>query len=467
MKNTVFYKDLPSPIFKKANEIPVDKLLYLIKKEEAQQKVIPFTLNGFDTSLVDSVKTYLNQDKFRELVKDAFGNEQKKQALLETIKNFISKKNITNAYSHVLKDYTLEEAAQYITEEIAGLSVITRLITPTITDIKIFAWNNIWVDDYRTGFYKTDASFDSHEDYEALCKRFVNASGVNWSQTNPKVSAQFPQMRVNIVGYDINPKISTAIRIVSKDLRLSENYMLSTGYANKDMIHFLQNIMCARQSILISGITGSGKTELLRYLVGFINPTEVAIMIEDTPETFLPELYPNHAIDSWKTRTGSDSNKAIGYGELIPEALRQDPDWIMLQESRAAEETFEVVKAGETGHTGATTLHSSSAIDSITRMVNLCQEKIYKTEEYYGKLVSKVFNIGIHIERIDAVRKITQIVEYVGYQDNNPIVNVLFEYDYLSGEHVKKDQMSKRLKEAFLKRGISYEWDSEPSRMLV
>ncbi|NUH84757.1 CpaF family protein [Bacillus firmus] len=440
MKNTIDYKGL---ITTETNVINLEKLLYQKEKDRQIKPKIKFS-NQLQ-QITDYIKNYLNQEQYRELIRDSFGNKRKQEQLKGIIHSHVSSKAFLSTYSKQITDYTLDEVTEYLVEKIAGLDVLQPLSEiPTVTDINCIAWNNIWVDDIYKGEYKTDITFESEQDYIELCNRFAYASGKSYSTARPSVNAVFPYMRVNIVGQDLSPKTSLSIRIVSKELRLSEQYMLDTGYANREMIEFLK-LSFATESHLICGGTGTGKTELLRYFTRYTKDNASIIMIEDTPETYLDELYPDKPIKMWQNREASDDDKKqFGYSYHVRNAMRQLPKYIYIQESRG-EESLDILEASETDHIVSTTLHAKSAIDCVTRFIVLCQKAHQHPSEFYGKRITNSFKIGIHIKRFGKVRKINQIVEYVGFQNDEVKANVLFEYDSQAQRHVQKDRISQDL----------------------
>lgn len=441
MRNTVPYLQK-----KKRNEnlISLEKLFFLKGKKN---QIIPKVKlsNQLSKKVIDHIKEYLTQDQYRELIRDSFGNSRKKEQLRIVIHSHVSSKEFMEEYSSLITDYESDEVTDILVEKIAGLDVLQKLAEePTVTDIKVLDWQNIRADDIHKGKYKTDIRFESEQDYIELCHRFSFASGKNFSNAKPSIDAIFPYMRVNIVGYDLSPKTSLQIRLVSKDIRLSEEYMRETGYATEEMIALLKRTF-ATESHLISGATSTGKTELLRYYTRFTKPQSDIIMIEDTPETYLDEVYPHLSINMWKNREASDDKKEdFGYKYHLKNAMRQNPDYIFIQESRGSE-AGDVLKASSTGHIVNTTLHAESTEDAVYRFIDLCQENQFHPADHYGRRVCRNFKIGIHIERFNKVRKINQIVEYLDYENDKVVENVLFQYDPLSGKHEQVNPLSESM----------------------
>lgn len=448
------------------NKISVTDLFFLNIQSDTSKKN---KSNGLSKDLIDAVKNILSSDENQSLVRNAFGNEKRASKLKSKIHDIITEPEFIDKHKHHMDTKRPAEITKILLEKLVGLDVLEVLRSdPFITDIKVIGWDNIRVDHIYEGKYKTDLTFDSEESYNELLNRFAFASSKKFSAGNPSFDAMFPQMRINVVGFDLSPRPTLQLRSVSKQLRISKEYMLSTGYLNEDMYNLLRRTF-GSQSTLIAGETGTGKTELLRYMTRYARPKTDIIMIEDTPESYLDELYDSerYSITMWRNReVNNESGHEFGYQYHLKNAMRQNPDYIYLQESRGGEALY-VLKAVGTGHIVNTTTHSKTALGAINRMVDLCQEGQMQDYDTYGrKIVSREggFRIGIHIERFGEkrVRKINQIVEYLDFSNGQTIANVLFEYDKLQEKHVQKSKMSRELWDELL----AYDEDLSDIQML-
>lgn len=429
------------------NVIKLDQVLYQKEKEKHEKQKKQIVSSSQFQQVTDHLKSFLSTEKYREIMQDSFGNLQKKEQLRQIIYSHISSKDFLERFSSFFAQYTLDKATDYLLERIVGIDVLQPLQeSDTITDIICVDWDFIKVDDIHKGIYKTDIKFRNKEDYLELCYKFAFASGKQFSMSKPTVDAIFPYMRVNIVGHDLSPKTSMSIRLISKEIRLTDSYIKETGYATPLMMGFLKAVFL-NGSVLFAGGTGTGKTELLRYLFKDVSNNSNPIMIEDTPESYLDELYPELGVRMWKTRDALDNTEeGFGYSYLVRQAMRQNPDIITIQESRG-EESFDILKAAESDHIVYTTLHSKSGEGIMSRFVSLCQEKEHHPGEFYGKKIAEYFPIAVHLKRFHKgkVRKINQIVEHIDYEGNKAIVNVLIEYDPVQKKHIIKNRMSKKL----------------------
>ncbi|MEB3242230.1 MAG: type IV pilus twitching motility protein PilT [Cyanobacteriota bacterium] len=118
--------------------------------------------------------------------------------------------------------------------------------------------------------------------------------------------------------------------------------------------------------ILVTGPTGSGKTTTLAALLDHINRTrsEHILTIEDPIEF----TYKNHKSVIHQREVHEDTRS---FANALRAALREDPDVILVGELRDLETIQLAVSAAETGHLVFGTLHTSSAAQTVDRMVDV------------------------------------------------------------------------------------------------
>src|SRR3954470_17722542 len=115
---------------------------------------------------------------------------------------------------------------------------------------------------------------------------------------------------------------------------------------------------------LITGTTGSGKSTTLAAMVDLINSNyEVKIITVEDPIEFLHE--DKKALIT-QIEVGSDS---ISFDQALRQALRQDPDVILIGELRDVETLRMALRAADTGHQVFATVHASRAAQTIERII--------------------------------------------------------------------------------------------------
>lgn len=116
--------------------------------------------------------------------------------------------------------------------------------------------------------------------------------------------------------------------------------------------------------VLVTGITGSGKSCTLDSIVNMNNKENKAhIVIIGNPIEFI------HKPDKCIIRHREVGTDVLSFHEGTVQSLRQDPDIIVVGEMRDAETIAAVLEATDSGHKVFTTLHTSSAIDSLHRII--------------------------------------------------------------------------------------------------
>jgi twitching motility protein PilT len=119
-----------------------------------------------------------------------------------------------------------------------------------------------------------------------------------------------------------------------------------------------------RGLVLVTGITGSGKTSTLAAIVSQINATtrKHVVTVED-PIEFLHE---DKAARITQREIGPDT---ASFSNALRAALRQDPDVILVGEMRDLETIEIAIKAAETGHLVLSTAHTIDAVRTINRLI--------------------------------------------------------------------------------------------------
>lgn len=397
--------------------------------------------------LLDRVKIFL-KEKYPELVRQAFGSTEYKKKLYEVISTYTSEKNFRETHSETVSKYGHDRLVNLLLDSIAGLDVLEELLKiPTLTDINVNAYDDIWIDDYLTGKRKTDLKFESKQVYETIVNKLMNEAGTSWSHVKPQASGALPQLRFDVLGSDLSPDITLSIRVHSKKLRISSQTIIETKQASAKMVAFMEEIMKARTKIMVSGQTGTGKTELMKWLIGSIPTRDRILALEDLKELFLKEKYPDKNIVEWLTREIFDESiESWDLGKLAQVSLRHYPNWFVVGETRG-KELYHMIKVAQTGHSLLTGIHADDAEDQIPRSIDLMKEFISDSDEVYGKKLTKNLNIGIHLDRIGEreIRTITKFVEFEGYENSEVQFRTLFEYDDFTGEHIQKDCVSEKL----------------------
>lgn len=134
------------------------------------------------------------------------------------------------------------------------------------------------------------------------------------------------------------------------------------GMEHSQQENFRSALQRSQGLILVTGPTGSGKTVTLYTALHFLNSPEKNIStVEDPVEIPVQGINQVHV----NNKTG------LTFAAALRSFLRQDPDVIMVGEIRDLETAEIAIKASQTGHLVLSTLHTNSAPETVTRLMNM------------------------------------------------------------------------------------------------
>lgn len=134
------------------------------------------------------------------------------------------------------------------------------------------------------------------------------------------------------------------------------------GYEDIQKKLYMDALAQSQGMILVTGPTGSGKTVSLYTGLNILNTSEVNISTAEDPVEINLEGINQVQMN---TRVG------LTFAEALRSFLRQDPDIIMVGEIRDLETAEIAIKASQTGHLVLSTLHTNSAPETLTRLLNM------------------------------------------------------------------------------------------------
>ena len=249
-------------------------------------------------------------------------------------------------------------------------SFIKNLVEiPDVTDIS-FNGKTLFYLHNTEGRKKADIKVDATKANDFI-RQIANFSEKQFSYSTPILDVSVGRYRINAVHQSIvrvfnDKSCSFSIRICSNDLKIIDDYK----FINEDCRKYLKDALENEESIVIAGPTGSGKTELQKFLLSNLRDNSRVIVIDNVEELEAVRINENIDITSWQI---SQSNQNSSIQELVKNALRSNPDWLVVAESRG-KEMNEVLNSVMTGHPIITTLHARRIEDvplRICRMVEM------------------------------------------------------------------------------------------------
>ena len=295
-----------------------------------------------------------------------------------------------------------------------------------ITDISYTNGGQLWLKSLSKGVYRVERPEINNALIEKLAFQCSNVMGKTFNMAHPFLDAESTELRLNFVHDSIATNgVALVIRKTPAKIRLNREKLLNEEYVSADLLDFLLNCVQGHANIIVSGETGSGKTELVKYLASTTKENEKIITIEDTLELHLDRIFPHRDIVAMKT------NNIASYSDVLVTCMRQNPIWILLSEVRSAEAVMAVRNSISSGHHIISTIHSDKAALIPMRMYSLIESNI--DVEQFVTTIHRYVQIGIYVKGYMSAklgrfqREIMEICEFYVDDDNKPQVNTIYQ----------------------------------------
>lgn len=292
---------------------------------------------------------------------------------------FIEKKNkilcaIENYYeNHSLnhEKYIADEELSEKNIETASIvkltnSIINEAIAKEASDIHIEPCEDGTVVRFRIDGILREEMVIPKEIYPLVCTRIKIKSGMDISK---KMLPQDGKMAYSFQNKDFDLRISSIPVLYGEKLAIRILYKFNTSLCLENLIPDVDQRQVIRKIlnhpngiILVTGPTGSGKTTTLCAMLNELNSREKNIVtIEEPVEYAIKGI----------NQINVNNKAGLTFSTGLRSLLRQDPDIIMVGEIRDKETAQIAIRAAITGHLVLSTLHTNSAINSVTRLKDM------------------------------------------------------------------------------------------------
>ena len=313
-----------------------------------------------------------------------------------------------------------------------------------ITDISYCNHGQIWVRSLIEGSKRVEIEGLNDSFVEKLAFQCSNVMGTTFNNAKPFLDAESTELRLNFVHESIATNgIAVVIRKTPAKIRLNKEKLISEDYFTANIHDILMKCVEGHCNIMVSGETGSGKTEFVKYLASHTKENEKIITIEDTLELHLDKIFPHRDIVAMKT------NNVASYSEVLVTCMRQNPKWILLSEVRSAEAVTAVRNSISSGHNILSTIHADKASAIPYRMYSLLESDI--DVDQFLNTIYRYIQLGVHIRAYYSKeygkfhREVDEVVEFYVDDDNKPQSHVLYQKTF--GKAPVQNMPSKHLKE--------------------
>jgi general secretion pathway protein E len=188
---------------------------------------------------------------------------------------------------------------------------------------------------------------------------------INYNVGDNEIKLRYQSLPVYPGGFDVVLRVLP----IGKDEEFTP--LQNLGYTDQQVAELLNISSRPVGSLIIAGVTGSGKSTTLKNLLMFINAhTEYKLKIytiEDPPEYKIPRV---SQIPVIRRKDDNESSGVSPFEAPIKACMRADPDIIMVGEVRDKVTGDLIKKAIQSGHQVLTTIHAASSIGIIDRLLD-------------------------------------------------------------------------------------------------
>lgn len=287
-----------------------------------------------------------------------------------------------------------------------------------VTDISYSNGGQVWIKTLSKGVLRVENTGIDNALMEKIAFQCANLMGKSFNMANPFLDAEGAEIRMNFVHDSIAKNgIAVLIRKTPAKIRLEKEKIINEDYIRRDIHDFLMKCVEGHCNILVSGETGSGKTEFVKYLAAHTKENEKIITIEDTLELHLDKIFPHRDIVAMKT------NNIASYSDVLVTCMRQNPRWILLSEVRSAEAVMAVRNSISSGHNILSTIHADKAESIPSRLYSLLESNL--DLEQFLRSIHRYVQLGVHIKGYYSTkyqrfhREVSEVTEFYVTSDTN------------------------------------------------
>lgn len=282
-----------------------------------------------------------------------------------------------------------------------------------------------------------DLVFDDDRQVRAFVERLLEqVEGKRLDRITPRVEARLPDgSRLTAAIPPVSSNGNTICTI--RRFRLAAGTLeelVGLGFLSEQASAFLAACVRAGKNIVVSGRVSSGKTTLLNALGRAVPGTERVVVCESSAELQLPAILPN-CVGYEARPANADGLPAVALEHLVADALRMNPDRILVGECRGPE-TMAMLWSFATGHAGMTSVHGESAEHALRNLVRFALTSGARIEAEQALDWVRDVDLVVHCDRPRSFagnerrflpRRIDEVVEVSGVEGRRLTLNPLFE----------------------------------------
>lgn len=351
--------------------------------------------------------------------------ERAKQMILDLLRSHDADAGFNGRQTFALGE--LSRLQQAVFDSLYGLGRLQPLVdTPGVENISIIGCDKVFLLMQDGSIVRGPAAADSDDELIADIQFLASQSG------DREFSRAMPHLDMRLKGGQrlaatawISPRPIVSIRVHRiVDVEIAD--LLANDTLTPIVGSFLQAVVKAELSVIVTGDRGSGKSVLLRALAAEWPPSEAVATVESEFELFLDQLpHRHHQVFAQESRPGSSEKAADGtrvgaieLDELVKNTMRYPANKLIVGEVRGPEiiAMFQVMQASVGS---MSTTHSRTASAGVNRLVTLAMNNGKFPEEYALRQVVENIDLIVHIN-FEALNVINRLAAKVQAGELNP-----------------------------------------------
>jgi len=334
-------------------------ILYDENKKEYEYRIVEPELTVFEQMILETV-----YENILDTLTDYETSNLTKEEIIET-----KTLELIDSYSIEIDTKAIYKILYYIKRDYIGYERLDTLmkdqqiedISCNGSDIPIFVYHR------KYNNLKTNISFEGQK-LDSFVVKLTQRCGKQISIGEPLINSMLPEgSRLNAsLGKEVTFRGSTFTIRKFREHVFTPADLIKNGTYSSDILAYLWLVVENGKSMIFAGATAAGKTSSLNSVSLFIPPVAKIVSIEDTHELMLHHMNWIGSVTR-ESFTKRDSVYDIDMYELLRQALRQRPEYIIVGEIRG-KEAMTLFQAINTGHTTYSTMHADSVETVINRL---------------------------------------------------------------------------------------------------
>jgi pilus assembly protein CpaF len=328
--------------------------------------------------------------------------------------------------------------ARSLRDDFIGLGTLAErmLSDPDAQEWMVNAPKRVFRDDGQRIERVPDVVFADNRQVRSFLERLLEqVEGKRLDRITPRVEARLPdgsRLTAAIPPISSNGNVICSIRRFRLPAGTLQE-LVELEFLSEQAAEFLAACVRAGKNIVVAGRVSAGKTTLVNALGRTVPGTERVVVCESSAELHLPAVLPNCV--GYEARPPSaDGLKAVTLEDLVADALRMNPDRIIVGECRGPE-TMAMLWAFATGHAGMTSVHGESAEHALTNLARFALTSGARIEGDQALDWLREIDLVVHCDRPRSYdtgerrflpRRIDQIAEVAGIEGRRITLNPLF-----------------------------------------